>query len=292
MRALAFLLCLIAVPAFAQAPSVSQMQNRDRTFTPGAELRTIEEQGWILFGVYDDFRPYSWVEDGELKGTDIALGRIIAAELGVEARFRALSAGETVDDDLRNHVWKGPLVGERGDVVNVMLHVPWDRELDIRNELVVLGGKYMVETIAIAYARKEYPDGGPVPAYFRFDTVGVENDSIADFYLSNVANGQLLGNMRRFPTVDAAMAALRAGEIKAVTGPLSQLQAGTDETVAVHTPPLPGLARGRWTLGVAIRHNYRALGYAVDDAIGAAIADGRLEAAFKEFGVGFIAPER
>lgn len=291
MRALAVLLiCLVPLAAAAQVPV--PVQNQDRTFTPGADLDTIRERGWIEFAVYDDFRPYSWLEDGEPRGTDIELGRIIAEALGVEARFRLVIASETVDDDLRNYVWKGPLVAERGDVVNVMLHVPWDRELDIRNEQVVLGGKYMVETVAIAFRRAEYPDGGPVPAYFRFDTVGVENDSIADFYLSGVANGQLLGNMRRFPTVDAAMAALRAGEVKAVMGPLSQLQAGLDESLDLHQPPLPGLSRGTWTLGVAFRHNYRSLGYAVDDAIGAAIADGRLAAAFARYGIAFRAPER
>ena len=203
-----------------------------------------------------------------------------------------MQADENVDSDLRNYVWKGPLVGPDRNVVNVMLHVPWDRELDIRNELVVLTGKYMVEEVAIAYAKAHYPDGGPVPAYFRFDTVGVENDSIADFYLSNLANGQLMSNISRFPTVDAAMDALKRREVMAVTGPLSQLQGSVDEGIAVHKPPMPGLTRGKWTLGVSVRHNYRRLGYAVDDAIAAAIADGRLEAAFAKFGVSYTVPVR
>ncbi len=291
-RLLAALLILFPVLVSAQVPSISGVQNPDKTFTPGADLDAIRDRGWIEFGVYDDFWPYSYLEDNTPKGIDIEIGRLIAQELGVEPRFRLVAAGETVDDDLRNWVWKGPLVGPERNVVNVMLHIPWDRELDYRNELVVLGGKYMVEQVAIAYRLDEYPDGGPVPAYFRFDTVGVENDSIADFYLSNLANGQLLQNIIRFRTAGEAMAALRAGEIKAVTGPLSQLQAALDDATAVHTPPLPGLARGKWTLGVAVRHNYRGLGYAVDDAIGAMIANGRMEAVFEDFGVTFHPPER
>ena len=291
-RLLAALLILFPVLASAQVPSISGVQNPDKTFTPGADLDAIRDRGWIEFGVYDDFWPYSYLEDDTPKGIDIEIGRLIAQELGVEPRFRLVAAGETVDDDLRNWVWKGPLVGPERNVVNVMLHVPWDRELDYRNELVVLGAKYMVEQVAIAYRLDEYPDGGPVPAYFRFDKVGVENDSIADFYLSNLANGQLLQNIIRFRTAGEAMAALRAGEIKAVTGPLSQLQAALDDATAVHTPPLPGLARGKWTLGVAVRHNYRGLGYAVDDAIGAMIANGRMEAVFEDFGVTFHPPER
>ena len=291
-RLLAAVLILFPVLVSAQVPSISGVQNPDKTFTPGADLDAIRDRGWIEFGVYDDFWPYSYLEDDTPKGIDIEIGRLIAQELGVEPRFRLVAAGETVDDDLRNWVWKGPLVGPERNVVNVMLHVPWDRELDYRNELVVLGAKYMVEQVAIAYRLDEYPDGGPVPAYFRFDKVGVENDSIADFYLSNLANGQLLQNIIRFRTAGEAMAALRAGEIKAVTGPLSQLQAALDDATAVHTPPLPGLARGKWTLGVAVRHNYRGLGYAVDDAIGAMIANGRMEAVFEDFGVTFHPPER
>ncbi len=294
------LLAMLAVPAHAddvqrtwkKAPVVKRIQNPDKTFTPGADLETIEERGWIEFGVYDDFKPYSWVQDGEIVGTDVELGRIIASELGVEARFRLMQADENVDSDLRNYVWKGPLVGEDRNVVNVMLHVPWDRELDIRNELVVLTGKYMVEKLAIAYAKAHYPDGGPVPAYFRYDTVGVENDSIADFYLSNLANGQVMRNITRFPTVDAAMDALKRRDVMAVTGPLSQLEGALEGGLAVHMPPMPGLSRGTWTLGVSVRHNYRRLGYAVDDAIAAAIADGRLEAAFAKFGASYTVPVR
>lgn len=279
--------------SWKKAPQINRIQNPDKTFTPGADLDTIRERGWLEFGVYDDFHPYSWDEDGEARGLDVEIGRMIADDLGVEARFRLLAAGETVDDDLRSWVWKGPLVSDdRGDVVNVMLHVPWDRELDSRNELIVLTGKYMVEEIAIAYAEQHYPDGGPVPAYFRFDPVGVENDSLADFYLSNLAGGQLQPKIRRFRTVPEAMIALAEGEIKAVTGPLSQLQGNRQQGISVHQPPLPGLSRGTWTLGVAVRHNYRRLGYAVDDALGAAIADGRMQEIFDRFGLSFVPPVR
>lgn len=285
-------LILAAVPALAQvkAPTSSRVQNPDKTFTPGADLDTIVKRGWISFGVYRDFAPYSWSKDGKFRGVDIELGRLIAKRLGVEARFVGMGADETVDDDLRNYVWKGPLIG--GDVVNVMLHVPWNRELDIRNELVVLTGKYMVESIAIAYRRAAYPENPPVPAYFRFDPVGVENDTLADFYLSRIGNGMLVPKMHRFPTVAAAMAALQAAKVKAVMGPRSQLVHGLNKDLAVHQPPLPGLAIGKWTLGVAVRHNYRQLGYAVDDAIGAVIANKALNAAFAKYGLKLVAPKR
>lgn len=279
LAVIGLLVCAVGL-GLAPGPVVAQ--------TPGASYDEIIERGWISFGVYEDFAPYSWTEGGTHRGTDVDLGRLIAEALGVAARFRAVGADENVDDDLRNHVWKGPLIG--GDVVNVMLHVPYDRELAIRNELVVLTGLYMTENIAIAYRRQAYPDGAPTPGYFRFDTVGVENDSVADFYLSSLAGGQLIPNMRRFRTPSTAMTALRSGEVSAVMGARAQLEHGLAEGLAVHQPPLPGLAIGQWLVGIAVRHSYRQLGYAVDGAIQAAVEDGRLAAIFESYGLTWQAP--
>jgi ABC-type amino acid transport substrate-binding protein len=277
---LAVLRLLVCGLGLAPGPGAAQ--------TPGASYDQIIERGWISFGVYEDFAPYSWSEGDAHRGTDVELGRLIAEALGVEARFRAIGADENVDDDLRNHVWKGPLIG--GDVVNVMLHVPYDRELAIRNELVVLTGLYMTENIAIAYRKDAYTDGAPTPGYFRFHTVGVENDSLADFYLSSLAGGQLIPNIRRYTTPSEAMSALRSGEISAVMGARAQLEHGLAEGLAVHQPPLPGLAIGKWLVGVAVRHTYRQLGYAVDGAIQAAVEDGRLAAIFQNYGLTWQAP--
>ena len=255
----------------------------------GKSLDDIQDQGWMTFAVYADFAPYSYREDGKLVGVDIDIARLIANELGVEARFYETAADENVDADLRNNIWKGAIIG--GPVSNVMMHIPYNRELVCRNEQVVLGGQYFNEKIAIAYSKKEYPEDGPTPPYFRFDPVGVENDTISDFYLSSVFGGQLIPNMRRYVSVDKAMEALRSGEVKAVVGPLGQLEHGLNDQTAVHTPPLPGLALGSWTLSVATNFRWRPLGYAVDDAINAAITDGRMEEIFKSHGLTYTKAE-
>ncbi|HEX9857128.1 MAG TPA: transporter substrate-binding domain-containing protein, partial [Paracoccaceae bacterium] len=252
------------------------------------------------FALYENFPPYSWQDGGVPKGVDVEIGRIIAAALGVEPRFRFGQAGENLEADLMTYIWRGSVVGD--PVANVMLRVPYDSEFACRVEQVVFTGQYASESIAIAYARAAYPDavagtedrhdGGPVPAFFRFDTVAVENDSIADFYLTSFPGGQIGPNIRRFPTMAAAMDALKAGEVMAAMGPLAQLQHGADAGVAVHQPPLPGFALGRWTLGVALHHSHRDLAYAVDDAIAAALADGRIAAIHAAYGLSFTPPER
>ena len=130
----------------------------------GHDLDTIRSRGWIEFAVYEDFAPYSYKKAGKPAGVDIEIGRLIAAELGVEPRFYFVTAGENLDADLRNFVWKGPIVS--GRVANVMLHVPYDSEYACRIEQVVFTGQYASESIAIAYRKDAYPDEPPVPAYF------------------------------------------------------------------------------------------------------------------------------
>ncbi|WP_300437938.1 ABC transporter substrate-binding protein [uncultured Mameliella sp.] len=264
-------------------------QNASRDIV-GQDIDQIMERGWIEFAVYEDYPPYSFEENGKPRGVDIEIGSLIAEDLGVAPRFKFVAAGENLDADLRNYLWKGPLVG--GAVSNVMLRVPYDSAFTCRVEQVAFTGQYQTEGIAIAYDKAAYPEEKPVPAYFRFDTVAVENDSIADFYLTSLAGGQLNANIRRFPTTAQAMAALAAGEVKAAMGPLAQLEYGLTENLAVHQPPLPGFSVGKWTIGLGVNFRYRPLGYAVDDAIYAALDDGRIAAIFESYGLSFTPPER
>jgi ABC-type amino acid transport substrate-binding protein len=274
-------------------------QNTPREYV-GQTLDEIVERGWIEIAVYEDFAPYSWEEGGAPRGVDVEIGRMIAESLGVEPRFRFVQAGETLEADLLNYVWKGATIG--GHVSNVMLRVPYNSDFTCRVEQVVFTGQYAGERIAIAYRLDAYPDAvqepdadgrhpdGPVPAYFRYDRVGVENDSISDFYLASTIGAA--GKLTRYKTTLQAMDGLNAGEVMAVMGPLSQLKHGAGPGVAIHMPLMPGFQLSRWTLGLAVHHSHRDLGYAVDDAVAAALADGRIAAAHAAYGLDFTAPER
>ncbi|MEC3861738.1 transporter substrate-binding domain-containing protein [Mesobacterium sp. TK19101] len=280
-----------ALPAQARCSEhvpQARPQNASRDIV-GQDLDTILERGFITFAAYEDFPPWSYEQGGNPVGVDIDIGRLIAEALGVTARFILVAPGETLEDDLRNWIWKGPVVG--GSVANVMLHVPYDSAFACRVEQFVFTGQYHVEEVAIAYRRDAYPDDPPVPAYFRFDSVAVENDSIADFYLSAFPGGQVSRNVQRFPTMAAAMKGLTDGKTKAAMGPLAQLEAGLSDELAVHAPPLPGFAVGSWVAGVGVHVRYRALAYAVDDAIVAAIQDGRMAQIFAAHGLSFRPPE-
>lgn len=284
----------LAGPVLAADPCADHVpqakpQNASRDIV-GQELDQIIDQGHMLFAVYEDYPPYSWEEGGQPQGVDVDIARLIAEDLGVEARFNFVGSAENLEADLRNNIWKGALIG--GRVANVMMRIPYDSRFKCRVEQVVFTGQYAGEAIGIAYDQASYPDGGPVPAYFRFDTVAVENDSISDFYLTSFAGGQTAAGVRRYPEMVDAMTALRGGETMAAMGPLAQVEFGAGDGIAVHRPPLPGLAVGAWTLGVAINFRYRPLAYAVDDAIWAALEDGRIAEIYARYGLTHLPPER
>lgn len=292
----ALALTLTAAPLWAADPCAdwvpqAKPQNASRDIV-GQELDQILDRGYMTFAVYEDFPPYSWKDKGKARGVDVDLARMIADYVGVEAHLKFVPAGENLDADLRNNIWKGPLIG--GSVSNVMMRIPYDSAFKCRVEQVVFTGQYAGEAIAIAYNKAAYPeeDDRPTPAYFRFDTVGVENDSISDFYLTGFAGGQTAKNIHRFTTMAQAMAALDAGEIMAVMGPLGQLEFGATDRIGIHQPPLAGLAVGKWTLGVGVNFRYRPLSYTVDDAIYDGLQSGRIAEIFASYGLSHLPPER
>jgi ABC-type amino acid transport substrate-binding protein len=220
----------------------------------------------------------------------VEIARLIAADLGVTARIRLVQAGETLDADLLNYVYRGAAVG--GHVSDLMGHVPYDVDYACRFDQVVFTGQYATERLAIAYRAADYPEKAPTPPVFRYDPGGVENDSISDFFLTSLSAGAVSDKVHRYRSTAEAMAALAAGKVMAVMGPRGELEAALTEGIAVHEPPLVGLARSGWTLGLALSTQHRDLGYAADDAIGAALADGRIERIFRDHGITFEPPVR
>ena len=280
---LAGLAALGIVPAAAQD-----------TGAPGSTLDDITARGVIVIGLYDDYPPYSYLENGEIKGTDADVGKLIASALGVRAELQLRRADESVDADLRSHVWRGPLA-EPGNVVNVMLHMPIDRELALRNELVVMGGAYASEKTVLTWSKSQLGDI-PTMADFTEYKIAVENDSIADFYLGGIAGGGLVKNMLHQPNMAKAMKLLIDGEAAGAMGPMAQIQhallplGDRAANFGIGKTMPAGLAQGGWAYGFAVRMNYRDLYYAVEQALADAVADGRMQKIFESRGLTYNPP--
>ncbi len=262
----------------------------------GATARPLDdvvESGKITIFVYSDYAPYSWGEGANAEGIDVEIAHAIGEFLGVETELLIRGADENLDDDLRVNVWKGDLIHRRA--ADVMLHVPYDREVDVRNELAVLTAPYFQEEMAIVVDVRELPDVETF-GHFTSTPIAVELDTAGDFFLSNAFRGQLQESIHRGRTFDIAARSFIDGEVPALMGSRAQCEWVAKEAAArgieaaVLQPPMPGIVRTGWPIGIAVRHDSRDLGYAVGDALTELIDSGRMAELYASYGVEWLPP--
>lgn len=250
----------------------------------------IIEKNEISIAVYRDFPPFSYMKEGKLIGVDVDIANHIAKSMGVRLNLIQQTADENVDDDLRNAIWKGHYL-ER-TVADVMLHVPYDKVLEKRNELVVLFGPYMKEEMVAARHIKTMGKDASL-ALFRYEKIAVELDSLADLYLSGVFGGSVRANILHFKTQEAAGQAILNGLAPGTMGPRAQVEHSLLKHISeydVGVVPTPGLVKSNWLIGAAIKTNYRQLGYAVGDIIGNLVRSGEMATIFSNHGITHSAP--
>lgn len=260
------------------------------------QARPVDEvtaSGKLVVFAYSDYAPYSWVDDaGAARGIDVAIGRQFAQSLGVEVEFLVRGADENLDDDLRVNIWKGDLVHRK--VADVMMHVPYDREVDIRNELAVLMAPYFQERMALLVDCRVHPT---VETFGRFVTrpIAVELDTAGDFFLSNAFRGQLHQSIRRGRTFRDAQQLFQSGEVAALLGSRAQVEWVAHNVSGIRTcifqPPMPGIVRSGWPIGLAVKHDSRDLGYALGDVLSEMIESGEMRTLYANHGVEWLAPE-
>ena len=240
--------------------------------------------------VYKDNRPFSWVENGQIKGIDADLGRAIAKKIGVEAEIMDRMTGEKVDDDLRFNIWKGPVA--EGGVGDVMLHVPVDRELMARNNMVVISNAYFEERVALAI---DIERTGPAPDFntFKKEKIGVQFSTVADYFLMRYEDGALMNNIVHHTKLEAGINQFVSKETAALLGVQSDIEgvmSGRGLKATFANPPMPGIVRSNWVVGTAVKDNSRDLGYAIGTALDDLRASGDIEKIFANYGVTYIPP--
>jgi ABC-type amino acid transport substrate-binding protein len=255
-----------------------------------ASLDTVTERGIIRFAVYRDFPPFSHRVGGTLEGADVDLAKAIGQKLGLGVEFMELTADENMDDDLRNAVWKGHYLG--GGVADVMMHVPVNRDFAQRNDLVVIFGAYQRETFAVARDPSRISETAGFPV-FQTEKVGVELDTVPDFFLSGAFGGRLRENVVHFSTVEQAVAGLKAGSVAAVFAPLSQLEGalGPDKAkFPIGRMPAPNLTPSEWQIGMAVKQDGHDLAYRVGDVVTELLDGGTVKGIYDRHGLTHSAP--
>jgi len=250
----------------------------------------ILDSGYLKVGVYENFPPYSYQIDGEPRGIDIELGRRIAGEMGVEFKVHWIIPDENLGDDLRNNVWKGHYLAKQR-LADVMLRVPYDKTYaymqdstgEYINEQVVLFGPYQQETWQIAYDPGQL-DKVETVAVFQYNRIGVEIDTLPDFYLTSGLNGRMREQVRQFVNVTEAFGAMRRGEVSAVMGMRAQIDHELAKPENAGFRPastgFPGLVKQVWDVGMAIKHTHRQLGYALEAIVDRLVKTGQINDLF------------
>lgn len=256
--------------------------------------------GYIEFAVYSDFPPYSFLNGDTPEGIDIDIGNAIAKRMGLEARWMWIVADENVDDDLRNAIWKGHVIHKR--VADVMLRAPYDRNYSYavdgyglpRNDMVVMLAPYQVESWKLLRNLDKTGDVRNL-SIFQYQPVGVEIDTVPDFFLSGVYQGRLRKNVQHFPSVFAAIEALKQGQVSAVAGMQSQLEygLGADRPAAfdIDDDGMQAIGKMQWDIGIAIKHTYRQLGYALEAVIRDMVNDGTIKSFYTQRHISYKKPE-
>lgn len=259
----------------------------------------IIESNEIEIAVYSDFQPFSYVENGEEKGIDVDLANVIAKKLGVKLRLRWMTADETVDDDLRNNIWKGHFLNRT--IADLMLRVPYDRDYSLlRDDIgelvhqhVHMFAPFHTESWKVIFNSKKI-DSVETIAVFQYHDIGVEVDSIPQFYLTSAFQGRMRDRAKQYPSVSEAIRAMTESKVDAVMGLASQISHYQGSLSKINYPlaqnAFPMMGQQQWDIGMAVKADYRELGYAVADIVENMIQTGEMEAIFAKFNVIYKIP--
>jgi ABC-type amino acid transport substrate-binding protein len=253
-------------------------------------LEKIKEKGALRVALYKDFPPYSFADATQkMRGVDLDIARALAAKLGVGMNLMAVTAGESMADDLRNSVWKGHYLG--GGVADVMLHVPVDARFAEDNPKVKIFAPYYQEQVTLAYNPKRIPNL-PSLQVLLDHKVGVELSSVASVFLTSTMQGLLRNSVQHYPKFVEALAAFQKGEVSAVMGQRGQIESGLDkdQPVIYSESPMPGLIQ-KWTVGLAVKADNPELVTELEQAMKALQKDGTLAKIFAEYHISYAAVE-
>lgn len=266
------------------------------------------DSGYIKVGFYRDFPPYSYIENGQPTGVDVEVGKRIAKGLGVTFKPHWITPDENLDDDLRNNVWKGHYLDKNEEqplalknLADVMMRVPYDREYSymqdstgaVINEMVVMFGPYQRESWQVVYDSTKLDNVSTV-AVFQYHPIGVEIDSLPAFYLTSAFGGRMRDKTHHFSNAREAFSGMQSGKVDAVMAMRAEVdwlvsQQG-ESKYKLGENGYPMMGKQKWDIGMAIKHTYRQLGYAIEEVVDGMVRSGEMEAIYQRYGLRYELP--
>ena len=250
-----------------------------------ADLQKIRHDGILKVAVYNEFAPFS----NKSAGIDVDFAEALAKKLGLKLSLLPFNAGENLNDDLRNMVWKGHYLGY--GPADVLLHVPVDRRLMDDNDKVEIFAPYHVETVRLVTNKKTVPDFDGLGS-LAGKKIGVEKISIAAMVMLGEENGRYRDNVKIFTTANEALEQLKAGELDAVLANRSEIESALkdDPNFALNAVQFQRLPRKGWAVGMAVKKDQVELAKLLQATTNDLVASGELANIFIKHGVHIVKP--
>ena len=270
---------VIALTVSATAISTAQAEEEK------SALGEIQKRGILKVALYKNYPPFS----NDNKGADADLAAALAAKLGVKLSVLWFDAGENMEDDLRNMVWKGHYLGY--GPADVLMHAPIDRAYMAKNDKVKFFAPYHRERYAVARNIEQIALLENFDAFEKLP-LGIEGDTLAAKVMLTANDGRIRDMVRPFKTAYEAIAALKAGTVSGVIAQQGELEAGLagDKRFAIDLPPDQVMKMRQWPMGLAVKAESVDLEKALQQAMKDLTDDGSVSKIMAKNGIVYRAP--
>ncbi|BDI04991.1 substrate-binding periplasmic protein [Sphaerotilus microaerophilus] len=244
-------------------------------------LERVRRLGRLTVGVYHDLPPFHV----QGVGIEVQLASALARQLGVQSSLLPFLAGENMDDDLRNMVWRGHYLG--WGPADVLLHVPVDRPLMISNPKVQIFGPYWRERVVIARDLAKLPTLDSLDPLVG-QPVAVPGLSLAGWLMIGAEGGRLSNHLvTKLDNGVTAARMLQEGKVVAAAGLRSELESALrgDARFEIGPLPIPRAPRDGWAVGMAVRKEATDLAQALQGAVEQLSGSGEMERLFAAGGL-------
>lgn len=280
--------------ALALLPAALAMPWPAHAQTDLSDLARIRANGALKVAVYKDNAPFSSGPATDMKGLDVSLAEALARQMNLKLSLLPFDAGENMNDDLRNMVWRGHYLGY--GPADVMLQVPADRFLANGNPQVTIMAPYMRQSNVLLHDSRRLA-AAATPEDLKGQPLAAERGAGAASVLMGYGGGLLRNQVSIYPSGVEAAQAVIDGKAAAAFVLRAQAEAALFQRKAsVEQYPLTklnlnnGIADTGWPVGMAIKAAHKDLGAALDTAMKSLRESGELLALFKQHGLTLTAP--
>ena len=248
-------------------------------------LVKVRERGTLIVGIYQDMPPFHVAG----KGIDVEIAQALADTLGVKLSLLPFNADESMNDDLRNMVWRGHYLSY--GPADVLMHVSVDRPLMDANQQATIFAPYYRERIVMARDLARVPTLDSMQQLAN-QKIAVPGQTLAGWLLLGADGGAYKSQLNtQWKDGTECARALQRDEVTVAAGTSSELESVLrgDAKFAIDAMPSPRAPRNGWATGLAVKSDAIDLAQALQAAMNQLTEKGRLREIFGHHNVAWQA---